>query len=63
LLAAAKEGKLPIERVRSSLKHIASMKAGVQPPLPFDRERFNSLAERVAQLNKKLNYTYGGTIK
>jgi beta-N-acetylhexosaminidase len=63
LLAAAREDKLPQERVHGSLKRIAAMKALVQPPLPFDRERFDALSQQVAQLNSKLSYTYGGTIK
>ena len=63
LLAAAREHKLPQERVHGSLKRIAAMKALVQPPLPLDRERFDALSQQVAQLNSKLSYTYGGTIK
>jgi beta-N-acetylhexosaminidase len=63
LLAAAREDKLPQERVHGSLKRIAAMKALVQPPLPLDRERFDALSQQVAQLNSKLSYTYGGTIK
>ncbi len=63
LLAAAREDKLPQERVRGSLKRIAEMKTLVQPPLPLDRERFDALSQQVAQLNSKLSYTYGGTIK
>ena len=63
LLAAAREDKLPRERVHGSLKRIAAMKALVQPALPLDRERFDALSQQVAQLNSKLSYTYGGTIK
>jgi len=63
LLAAAREHKLPQERVHGSLKRIAAMKALVQPPLPLDSERFDALSQQVAQLNSKLSYTYGGTIK
>jgi beta-N-acetylhexosaminidase len=63
LLAAAREDKLPQDRVHGSLKRIADMKTLVQPPLPLDRERFDALSQQVAQLNSKLSYTYGGTIK
>ncbi len=63
LLAAAREDKLQQRRVHGSLKRIAAMKALVQPPLPLDRERFDALSQQVAQLNSKLSYTYGGTIK
>jgi beta-N-acetylhexosaminidase len=63
LLAAARDGNLPKERVRGSLRHIAATKALVQPSPPFDSQRFQMLADNVARLNEKLNYTYGGTIK
>jgi len=63
LLKAGQEGKLPKDRLRSSLRRIAATKAIVQPPLPFDLERMQALADEVVKLNAKLNYTYGGTIK
>jgi len=63
LLAAARDGKLPQERVHRSLRRIATLKVTVEVPLPFDRERFETLSREVAQLNSKLGYTYGGTIK
>jgi beta-N-acetylhexosaminidase len=62
LLKAARDGELPPERIRASLKNIADFKALVQSPLPFDMERFRSLTDEVVMLNKKLNYTYGGAI-
>jgi beta-glucosidase-like glycosyl hydrolase len=63
LLNAAKEGRLPKDRMRSSLRRIAATKAIVQPPLPFDLERIKILSNDILKLNEKLNYTYGGTIK
>ncbi len=63
LLGAAREGMLSQDRLRSSLRRIAAMKASVQPPLPLDIERFKTLSAEISQLNQKLNYTYGGTIK
>lgn len=63
LLKAAQEGKLPKDRMRSSLRRIAATKAIVQQPLPFDLERFETLSTDIFRLNEKLNYTYGGTIK
>jgi beta-N-acetylhexosaminidase len=63
LLNAAKQDRLPKDRLRASLRRIAATKAIVQPPLPFDRERFQTLCDDIVKLNKKLNYTYGGTIK
>jgi beta-N-acetylhexosaminidase len=62
LLQAAREGRLPKERIRASLKRIAAAKAIVQPPLPLDLERFKSLSDEIADLNRKLNYAYGGSV-
>ncbi|PWT91923.1 MAG: hypothetical protein C5B55_07255 [Blastocatellia bacterium] len=63
LLEAARKGELPKERIRSSLRRISAMKSLVQPPLPLGLDRFKALSTEIEALNKKLNYTYGGTIK
>jgi beta-N-acetylhexosaminidase len=63
LLSAARDGRLPHDRLRGSLKRIAATKAMAAPPLPLDLSRFQVLAEDINKLNSKLNYTYGGTIK
>lgn len=62
LLKAARAGELPKERLRGSLKRIAAFKSITKPPLPFDNDRFLSLSNEVAELNRKLNYSYGGKI-
>ncbi|HAF13793.1 MAG TPA: hypothetical protein DCK93_07450 [Blastocatellia bacterium] len=62
LLGVARDGKLPKERLRGSLKRIGAMKAIVKPPVPFNLEAFNALSQEIAELNKKLNYKYGGSI-
>jgi beta-N-acetylhexosaminidase len=62
LLAVAKNGKLPKDRVRSSLRRIAAMKSIVKEPLPFDEDKLKGLSDETARLNEKLNYKYGGTI-
>jgi beta-N-acetylhexosaminidase len=62
LLDVAREGKLPKDRLRNSLKRIAAMKSLVKPPPEFLSEKFESLSEETAALNEKLNYKYGGTI-
>ncbi len=63
LLNAARDGRLPQARLRGSLKHIASAKATVEPPLPLDLDRMQALSNEIAQLNTKLNYSYGGATK
>lgn len=62
LLDVARDGKLPKERRRNSLKRIAAMKSLVKPAPEFDGQKFQSLSEETATLNEKLNYKYGGTI-
>jgi beta-N-acetylhexosaminidase len=61
LLQAARDGLIKQERINTSLKRIAAFKELMQPPLPFDQARFQQLSDEIAELNAKLNYTYGGT--
>jgi beta-N-acetylhexosaminidase len=63
LLAAAREGRLTTERMRASLQRIATIKSIVEPPLPLDLDRLKTLSQEVEDLNKKLKYTYGGSLK
>jgi beta-N-acetylhexosaminidase len=62
LLAAARSGELTRGRILASLRRIAAFKAITKPPLPFDRKRLQELSAEVAELNRKLNYVYGGKI-
>ncbi|HEV7892969.1 MAG TPA: glycoside hydrolase family 3 N-terminal domain-containing protein [Pyrinomonadaceae bacterium] len=62
LLAAARSGELSRGRLLASLRRIAAFKAITKPPLPFDKKRLQELSIEVAELNRKLNYVYGGKI-
>jgi beta-N-acetylhexosaminidase len=62
LLSVAREGKLPKDRLRGSLKRIAAMKSIIKAPAEFDEAKFKALSDETARLNEKLNYKYGGTI-
>ena len=62
LLKAARDGQLPKERIRGSLRRIAAFKSIVQPPLPLDLARFKLLSDEIADLNHKLKYSYGGSV-
>jgi beta-N-acetylhexosaminidase len=62
LLGIARDGRLPKDRVRASLKRIAALKSITKGPPAFDSEKFKALAEETTALNAKLNYKYGGTI-
>lgn len=62
LLQAARDGVISQERIDASLERIATYRSMTQPPLPFDLARFKELSDEVAELNRKLKYTYGGTI-
>ncbi|MCU1265089.1 MAG: Beta-glucosidase-like glycosyl hydrolase [Acidobacteria bacterium] len=61
LLHAAREGIIPKERLQASLRRIAAFKLLAQPPLPLDIERIHFLSDKIAELNAKLNYVYGGS--
>jgi beta-N-acetylhexosaminidase len=63
LLAAAKNGIVSEQRINESLERIARTKTIMEPPLPLDLDRFQSLANEILKLNSKLNYVYGGTVK
>ena len=63
LLAAAKSGRIPQERIEESLERIARTKTIIEPPLPLDLARFQQLSDEISKLNAKLNYTYGGVVK
>lgn len=62
LLEVARGGRLPKERMRSSLRRINAMKGIIKEPLPFDAERVKVLSDETTILNTKLNYKYGGKI-
>ncbi|MBV9925058.1 MAG: glycosyl hydrolase [Acidobacteria bacterium] len=62
LLDAARTGELSRGRIQASLRRIAAFKGLTKPPLPFDPKRFQELSAEVAELNRKLNYVYGGRI-
>lgn len=62
LLALARAGKLPKERLRGSLRRIAAIKGIIKPPRTLDMDRYQALADEVVHLNEKLNYRYGGPV-
>ena len=62
LLDAARRGELSRGRIQASLRRIAAFKSLTKPPLQFDPKRFQELTVEVAELNRKLNYVYGGKL-
>src|SRR5215813_5174968 len=60
LLAAARDGRIPKERIKQSLERIARTKAITEEPLPLDLDKLKALADEIVRLNSKLNYVYGG---
>lgn len=62
LLGIARNGKLPKDRWRGSLKRIAALKSITKSPPAFDDKEFKALSEETTALNAKLNYKYGGSI-
>lgn len=63
LIEAARDGRLPKERIKQSLERIARTKAITEEPLPLDLEKLKTLADEIVKLNSKLNYVYGGPVK
>ncbi len=57
---AVKNGEISEKRINQSLQRIAHLKTLAQPPLPFNAARLTVLSEEIAELNKKVNYSYGG---
>ena len=55
-----KTGEITEERLNRSLERIFHIKTKIKNSLPFDSERLKELSERIAELNKELNYSYGG---
>jgi beta-N-acetylhexosaminidase len=62
MVKAARDGKLPKDRMRGSLRRIAGLKAIVKEPPPFELDRIKALSDETAELNVKLNYKYGGKL-
>jgi len=63
LIEAARDGRLPKERIKQSLERVARTKTIVEEPMPLDLERLKELADEIVKLNSKLNYVYGGPVK
>src|SRR5689334_12512223 len=60
LREAARAGKITEKRMQASLRRISETKALTQPPLPFDLDRYNRLADEIRELNVTLEYRYPG---
>jgi hypothetical protein len=46
--------------MQASLRRISATKALTQPPLPFDLDQYNRLADEIRELNVTLEYRYPG---
>jgi beta-N-acetylhexosaminidase len=62
LLRAANNGVLSRGRIKAALRRIAAFKSLAKPSPPFDPKRYKELSLEIAELNRKLNYVYGGKI-
>lgn len=60
IVEAVKTGEIKETRIDESLERISQVKSLIQPPLPFDAARLQILSQEIAELNKKVNYSYGG---
>jgi beta-N-acetylhexosaminidase len=53
--SAVESGKITEERLDESLNRIAAVKSRLHKPLPLDLARIDTLSQRVAELNARLN--------
>lgn len=60
VVEAVKTGEIKETRIEESLNRITQVKSLIQPPLPLDMARLQILSREIAELNKKVNYSYGG---
>ncbi|CAN5172873.1 beta-N-acetylhexosaminidase [soil metagenome] len=60
VLEAVETGEISESKINQSLIKIAHLKTLMKPPLPFDPARLAVLSDQITELNKKLNYNYGG---
>ena len=60
LREAVRDKGISERRIQASLKRIAATKALVQPSPALDMERYETLANDIRQLNKRLDYVYPG---
>jgi len=58
--SAVKTGEIKETRIEESLKRITQVKSLIQLPYHLDIARLQILSKEIAELNKKLNYSYGG---
>src|SRR5262249_34400088 len=60
LLEAVRTDKISEKRMQASLRRISATKALTEPPLPFDLEKYDRLADEIRELNLTLEYRYPG---
>ena len=60
VLNAVKKGEITETRINDSLRRIAKLKSKIRKSLPLDDERLQILSQNIAELNKQVNYSYGG---
>ena len=52
---AVESGEISEQRLDESIERISSVRRSLQPPLPFDNERLDTLSSEIAELNSRLN--------
>jgi beta-N-acetylhexosaminidase len=60
VVEAVKTAEIKETRIDESLKRISQVKSFIKSPLPLDTARLQVLSQEIAELNKKVNYSYGG---
>lgn len=60
VLKAFQTGEISEERINESIQRIAAVKEKVSNKIAFDAARLQFLSDEIAELNKKISYSYGG---
>lgn len=60
VLDAVKRNEISEARIDESLERIQKVKSQIHLPTPLNTEHFNQLSEMISQLNKRLDFNYGG---
>lgn len=60
VLKAVENGEIAETRIDESINRIALVKEKISNKIPFDSARLQFLSDEIAELNKKISYSYGG---
>lgn len=60
VVAAVKTGRIAASRIEESLERVLHFKSLTVPSIPFEKDRWQTLSQEIAEFNKKLKDSFGG---